>query len=160
SAKLKKYLFLSNFPVEKRYLGVHLYDIRERDRLYSKAFQKTLNGFHPFDPVEPIWRRTQGWDGLSRLLYLDTKAWLPNDILIKADRMSMAASIELRVPFLDYRLVEYAATIPSRLKLKGSRTKHVLKQAVRDLVPPTILQRGKMGFPTPLAWMFQHHLAP
>jgi asparagine synthase (glutamine-hydrolysing) len=85
------------------------------------------------------------------MLYLDTKTWLPNDILIKADRMSMAASIELRTPFLDYRLVEYAATIPCGYKLRFGQTKYILKKAMRKVLPKQIINRGKSGFPTPVA---------
>jgi asparagine synthase (glutamine-hydrolysing) len=72
--------------------------------------------------------------------------------------MSMAKSLELRVPFLDYRLIEYAATIPSRYKLRGSTSKYILKQMLKDVLPPWVLQRSKMGFPTPLAFMFRKEL--
>jgi len=94
------------------------------------------------------------------MLYVDARSWLPNDILIKSDRMSMAASIELRVPFLDYRLIEYAARIPSRLKIRRGVSKWILKRAVRDLLPAAIVARGKMGFPTPIGAMLRGSLAP
>jgi asparagine synthase (glutamine-hydrolysing) len=90
---------------------------------------------------------------LDRLLYVDLKTYLV-ELLMKQDQMSMAASIESRVPFLDHRLVEFAAALPSRLKLRGFKTKWILREAVRDLLPPEILSRPKMGFPVPFSlWM-------
>jgi asparagine synthase (glutamine-hydrolysing) len=92
------------------------------------------------------------------MLYFDTKTWLVDDLLIKADRMSMAASLELRVPFLDYRLVEFAATIPSKHKIKKGEGKYPLKKMMEGILPNDIIYRKKMGFPTPLKLMFQNEL--
>jgi asparagine synthase (glutamine-hydrolysing) len=92
-------------------------------------------------------------DLLSRMLYADIKTYLV-ELLMKQDRMSMAASVESRVPFLDHVLVEFAARIPSRYSIHGLRGKYVLKSAVRDLLPASIIDRRKMGFPTPWsAWL-------
>jgi asparagine synthase (glutamine-hydrolysing) len=156
-AKWDKYLTLAGKPLEERYLNVHLYDVRLRRSLYAPDFAAAVHA-DPFEPIAGIYEHTQNWDSLSRLLYLDTRSWLPNDILIKADRMSMAKSLELRVPFLDYRLIEYAATIPSRYKLRGAETKYILKRMLKDVVPSWVLERKKMGFPTPLAIMFRKQL--
>ena len=90
---------------------------------------------------------------LDRLLYADTKTYLV-ELLMKQDQMSMATSIESRVPFLDHRLVEFAATLPDHWKLNGLTTKRVLREAMRGVLPPSILNRPKMGFPVPFAaWM-------
>jgi asparagine synthase (glutamine-hydrolysing) len=90
---------------------------------------------------------------LDRLLYTDLKTYLV-ELLMKQDQMSMAASIESRVPFLDHKLVEFAAALPVRMKLRGFTTKWVLREAVRDIIPAGILSRKKMGFPVPFAvWM-------
>src|SRR4029079_953922 len=90
---------------------------------------------------------------LDRLLYTDLKTYLV-ELLMKQDQMSMAASIESRVPFLDHHLVEFAARLPPRLKLRGLTTKWILREAVKTLVPPTILTRRKMGFPVPFGlWL-------
>ena len=90
---------------------------------------------------------------LDRLLYADIKTYLV-ELLMKQDQMSMAASIESRVPFLDHKLVEFAAALPARLKLRGFTTKWILREAVRTILPPAILSRPKMGFPVPFAvWM-------
>jgi asparagine synthase (glutamine-hydrolysing) len=90
---------------------------------------------------------------LDQLLYADIKTYLV-ELLMKQDQMSMAASIESRVPFLDHHIVEFVATLPARLKLRRTTTKWILRQMARDLVPPAILARRKMGFPVPFAtWL-------
>jgi asparagine synthase (glutamine-hydrolysing) len=90
---------------------------------------------------------------LDRLLYTDLKTYLV-ELLMKQDQMSMAASIESRVPFLDHRLVEFAAGLPTRMKLRGFKTKWILREAVREILPREILTRKKMGFPVPFGvWM-------
>jgi asparagine synthase (glutamine-hydrolysing) len=91
---------------------------------------------------------------LDRLLYTDMKTYLV-ELLMKQDQMSMAASIESRVPFLDHRLVEFAAGLPVRMKLRGFTTKWILREAVRDILPAAILTRKKMGFPVPFGVWIQ-----
>lgn len=95
-----------------------------------------------------LWQRSSG-DPLSRLLYTDIKSYLV-ELLMKQDSMSMAASVESRVPFLDHKVVEFALSIPPSFKLNGLHGKQILKDAVRDLLPEEILRRRKMGFPTPI----------
>ena len=98
--------------------------------------------------------RADGPDRLSRMLYVDTKLWLPDDLLARGDKMSMAASLEARVPLLDHRLVEFAATLPPRMKVKGVARKYLLKKVARDLLPAPILERPKKGFPIPMgSWL-------
>lgn len=98
------------------------------------------------------WNASSG-DLLHRLLYTDIKTYLV-ELLMKQDQMSMAASIESRVPFLDHRLVEFASGLPARMKLRGLKTKWILREAVRSVLPPEILTRKKMGFPVPFGvWM-------
>ncbi len=94
-------------------------------------------------------------DNLSSMLYLDTKIWLPDNLLMKADKMTMAASLEARIPFLDYQLVEYAASIPSHVKIRPLKAKYLLKQAFADLLPGPILTRKKMGFNVPTGTWFR-----
>lgn len=106
--------------------------------LYQQAFQHT-------DARHPI----------NRMGYVDTRLYLPNDMLVKVDRMTMAHGLEARTPFLDYRLVEFAARVPPHLKLRGLRhKKHLVKVAMRDKLPPQITQRKKAGFNVPNAhWL-------
>ncbi len=94
-------------------------------------------------------------DDLSSMLYLDTKVWLPDDLLMKCDKMTMAASLEARVPLLDYKLTEYAASIPSDLKIQLFKAKYLLKRAFADFLPEPILTRRKMGFNVPLGIWFR-----
>lgn len=88
------------------------------------------------------------------MLYADTKTSLPDDLLLKADKMTMANSIELRVPFLDHKFLEFAASLPENFKVRGFNTKYIAKAALRNRVPQEILRRKKVGFPVPYdAWM-------
>jgi asparagine synthase (glutamine-hydrolysing) len=91
------------------------------------------------------------------MLYLDTKIWLPDNLLMKGDKMTMAASLEARIPLLDESLIEYAARIPSALKTKSFQTKYLLKRAFADMLPAPILTRKKMGFNVPTGIWFREH---
>lgn len=88
-------------------------------------------------------------DDLAPFLWLDQKYYLADDILTKSDRMSMAHSVEVRPPFLDHRIVEFAAALPARLKIRGSQQKVVLRELMKDKLPPAILKRKKIGFDIP-----------
>ncbi len=100
--------------------------------------------------------RVQTGKPLDVLLYLDSKTYLPGDILTKVDRMSMAVSLEVRAPLLDHKLIEFVTRIPAALKLRGDETKHIFKRAVSDLVPPALLTRPKQGFGVPIQqWINQ-----
>lgn len=91
---------------------------------------------------------------LNRMLYVDTKTWLPDDLLIKADRMTMANALELRVPLLDHRVLEFAAGLPPAFKVKGWNTKRILKEAFKNRIPREVIERRKTGLPVPLRrWM-------
>jgi asparagine synthase (glutamine-hydrolysing) len=83
------------------------------------------------------------------MLYVDTKTSLPDDLLLKADKMTMANSIELRVPLLDHKILEFAASLPENLKVRGFTTKYIAKAALQSRVPHEILHRKKAGFPVP-----------
>ena len=87
---------------------------------------------------------------LDSLLYIDSKTYLPGDILTKVDRASMAVSLEARVPLLDHKLIEFVTRIPAGMKMAGLETKHVFKQAISDLIPAEILNRPKQGFGVPI----------
>lgn len=116
--------------------------------LYRKEFLDSLN--NPSDePTRLLFEQLDGLPLLHQLLYVDTKTWLPDDLLVKADKMTMAASVELRVPLLDFRVLEFAASLPSHFKVQGWTTKRILKAALRDSVPAAILGRKKAGFPIP-----------
>ena len=99
-------------------------------------------------------------DIVTRMQSLDTRLYLAEDILTKVDRASMAVSLEVRAPFLDPRVAEYAASLPSNYKLKGNKTKYILKKAVAGLVPPFVTRRGKKGFGVPVAEWLKFKLRP
>ena len=109
------------------------------------SFADALGQYHPSDL--PL-------DNLHKLLWLDIQAWLPDDLLMKKDKMGMAASVEARVPFLDHRFAETAFSIPSNLKVRRLGGKFVFKKSMERLLPREIIYRKKAGFPTPIArWM-------
>ena len=95
---------------------------------------------------------------LNRMLYADAKVWLPEDLLLKADKMTMATAVELRVPFLDHKLVEFSATLPESLKISQNKGKWILREAMRNVLPPSIIHRSKKGFPSPAAAWFRVEL--
>jgi asparagine synthase (glutamine-hydrolysing) len=103
---------------------------------------------------------TYGFDNFNLMLYLDLKTWLPDDLLNKVDRMSMAASLEARVPYLDHRLVEFAFGLPSGVKLRQGEGKYILKKAAQKYLPKEIIYRQKKGFAVPLGPWFRNELKP
>lgn len=121
--------------------------------LLTSEVTGSLGSLDPYAGVRELISRTDADTLLNRLLYADTGTYL-QELLMKQDQMSMAASIESRVPFLDWRLVEFTARLPERLKLRGWTTKYILRQAMKDVLPQTILTRRKLGFPVPVGqWL-------
>jgi asparagine synthase (glutamine-hydrolysing) len=104
-------------------------------------------------------RPAAGWPLLDQMLYADTKTWLPDDLLIKADKITMANSLELRVPLLDHVVMEFAASLPSEYKVRGKDTKRALKAAFAKALPQEILNRKKAGFPVPYGGWLSHDFA-
>lgn len=132
----------------------------DKDRLLSGDARRALGSYRTADLFEEIYRAADGPDPLARIQYIDFKTYLPDDILTKVDRASMAHSLEVRCPFLDHRLVEYVAGQPSALKLRGTKGKLLLKDAVRGLLPAEILERPKMGFAMPVGDWLRGPLRP
>jgi asparagine synthase (glutamine-hydrolysing) len=133
-----------------------------KDALYTEDFKKALGtppSNHSISPpahqlVGHFFNKQQNQPPLNQMLYVDTKTWLPDDLLVKADKMTMATSVELRVPLLDYQVLEFAASLSTDFKVRGWATKRVLKEALKDSVPKEILERKKTGFPVPYAkWL-------
>ena len=133
----------------------------EKRRLYAGDL---LNAFARGNTYAPIHRyfeqANRGVTPLARQEYVDIKTYLPDDIMVKVDRMSMTPSLEARAPFLDHKVMEFAAAIPTELKLKGMTTKYILKKAVADLLPEKILTRGKEGFSIPIKHWLANELRP
>jgi asparagine synthase (glutamine-hydrolysing) len=122
--------------------------------LYSAEFADSVDRDFSIEPVLKLFSAVKDASVLDQMLYIDTKTWLPDDLLIKADKMTMANSLELRVPLLDHRLLEFAASLPPRYKLKGFTLKYIWKKALAKSIPEAILKRRKAGFPVPYeSWL-------
>lgn len=128
--------------------------------LLSEKLKSDCRGYDPALHTLRYWDKMKDADHVTRMLYTDLKTYLPGDILVKVDRMSMANSLEVRAPFLDYRIIEFAASLPSDWKIKGSKKKIILRSAFSRLLPPGILNRPKHGFTVPLDKWFRDELRP
>jgi len=138
-------------------LAVNSQDLRVS--LYSPELRNLLSGYRAEQPFIDTMRRAQARSGLDRAQYADLTFWLPGDILTKVDRTSMAVSLEAREPLLDHRLVEFAAGLPERLRVRGSQGKWLMKRTMRRYLPDHILYRPKQGFVTPIAQWLRGPLA-
>jgi asparagine synthase (glutamine-hydrolysing) len=148
-------------PAEAYFHSVALAPEAVRRQLYSPALRSELQGYGGAEVMRAHWRESGSEHPLDQAQHVDLMTYLPGDILTKVDRASMAHALEVRVPLLDHVLVEWAATLPPRLRLNARGSKYVLKQALRPHLPAAILQRGKMGFSVPLAaWLRGSLLAP
>ena len=127
---------------------------------YTDSFLEELSGEHPDALYRAVWDSADGQDDVDRSLYGDFMTYLPDQLLVKADRASMAYSLEARSPLLDRALVDYAATIPTAIRLRGFETKHVLKQVASRFVPEFVVRRRKRGFVMPAARWLRGELAP
>ncbi len=149
------YLRQAHVPYERYILdALAVFDQDDRKGLYSGAFAAAVADRDPFAAhlVNLAGRSDRSWP--ARMMQYDLKTYLPNDILTKVDRMSMYVSLEAREPLLDHHLVELAAQVPSRLKIRGNVAKYILKQAVAPLLPAEVLTKRKQGFSIPLSkWM-------
>ncbi len=157
----KNYLYNASLDAVDRYIDSvsHFNDLRKNE-LYSEKFRLNLNG--SFGRGAKVFRELAETvlTGIQvdKLLYLDSKTYLPGDILTKVDRMSMATSLEARVPLLDHKLIDFVMRIPPELKLKGLETKYIFKKAMEGIVPTEILYREKQGFGVPINEWINSHL--
>ena len=155
---LKKYAPLLDLTVDEHYLSrtssPYHYFSKNPSAVYTREMSRRKSESGSFNVTRDLLFGRSSYGPLEKMLYVDTKAYLPDDLLIKADRMTMANSIELRVPFLDHRVLEFAARLPAKQKIRGFRMKHLLKKALAKHVPREILDRRKVGFPNPsVAWL-------
>ena len=161
SARVAKYAPLMNAKFPDYYYSrtstPYRYSGNGMGSLYSADFARSIDREHTVEPVRKLFATVQGQGVLDQMLYIDTKTWLPDDLLVKADKMTMANSLELRVPLLDHRLLEFAASLPPHFKLKGFALKHIWKKALSKRVPTSILKRKKAGFPVPYESWLRHN---
>ena len=132
---------------------------RSKTIFYNDCFKEQLEKVVSHAFTRDCFDRRANESLINQLLYVDTKSWLPDDLLIKADKMTMASSVELRVPLLDHKVLEFAANLPSTHKTTKLSTKRVLKKTLKNHVPKEILSRKKMGFPIPYGKWLRNDLA-
>ena len=128
-------------------------------QLLTAEAREQIGPLDPYAGVRAVLEQTDATSLLDRLLYADIKTYL-QELLMKQDQMSMATSVESRVPFLDHKLVEFSCGLPERLKLRGGTTKYILRQSMKDVLPQSILARPKMGFPVPIGSWFRGAYSP
>jgi len=149
---------LSRSPLEGYFNSVSSFRPDEKANLLTKDFLNSLQGYDSLGVFRHYYDRAGTDDLLSRIQYVDMKTYLPDDILTKVDRASMAVSLEVRAPLLDHQLMERVASIPSSLKLRHSDGKYILKKAMEPVLPKNILYRKKQGFAVPLHRWFRREL--
>jgi asparagine synthase (glutamine-hydrolysing) len=146
---------LARDSVEGYFHTVSFLGDKMRQRLFSDSFKRNLQGYNAVEVLKAHADKCPTDDALSQVQYLDLKTYLPGDILTKVDRASMAHALEVRVPLLDHKLVEWMSGLPPSLKLRGNEGKYVFKKALEPYLPDDILYRDKMGFAVPLASWFR-----
>ncbi len=134
-------------PMEERYIGNAKMFTEEEKRKLLNVYREDLRFT---DVTKPLYQESAGYDPVDRMQFIDIHTWMRGDILLKADKMTMAHSLELRVPFLDKAVFEVASKIPTSLKTANGTTKYVLRKAAEGIVPDHVLNRKKLGFPVPI----------
>ena len=159
--KLKRFVEGSALPESLRHFrwSSFLTEDSKQD-LYSEGMRQTVSHELTCSRFTAYFERNGEADRFWQEQFADIKTYLADDILVKVDRMSMANSLEARAPFLDYRIAEFAAGLPTSLKLKGFQTKYLLKRCMEAKLPPSILKRKKEGFSIPMKNWLQHELRP
>jgi asparagine synthase (glutamine-hydrolysing) len=155
--RAKKFIYGIPYPpVERYYIWMGTFPPDEKEALLTPGIKRKLEDLNSFDVLHNYLRGRTFNSELGKLLYLDTKLYLQDGVLVKVDRASMAHGLEVRVPFLDHRFVELVTGLPEGLKLKGFTTKYLWKRVIKDRIPDQIARRGKKGFGIPLGkWFFR-----
>ena len=159
--RAKRFLEAIEQPVARRYLNwLQIFPESMRAGLYTDDFVQQLPGDDPFEFLESLWARSAGRDIVTRASTTDILSYLPCDLCKKVDIASMAHSLEVRQPLLDYRVVEFAASLQVDHKFRGKRGKLLLQETFGDLIPKSIFTRKKMGFGIPIGAWFRNELKP
>lgn len=152
---VKRFLQAAGLPkIERYFRWVSAFDHRAKSELYTENFAKLISNSDSADILENWFRKSNGNGILDATLLTDQMTYLPNDLLVKVDIASMANSLEARSPFLDHKVIEFAASLPENLKMRGFETKSLLKKIAAKLVPKEVIYRRKMGFGVPVGnWL-------
>jgi len=159
--KAKRFVKGAEYNHEKAHFYWRIiFDENDKQEMYTDALQKQTAGFDTYEQTYgQYFKKTNAKNPIDRMLYADTRFYLPNDMLVKVDRMSMAHSLEVRVPLLDHELVEYMASVPASLKLKNyNAKKYLLKRVVRNKLPKKIIHQKKQGFNLPVGLWIKTYL--
>jgi len=159
SSKFKRFILMAPRECSVRHYNWNsIFRDNEKEDLWSDEFREEIGAKKSFSYLEDIFSRSQTKDIVDSLLYADINSYLPEDLLVKMDIATMANSLEARSPFLDHKFMEFSASIPSHIKLKGMRLKYILKKALSNALPEKILNREKMGFGIPIHQWFRNEL--
>lgn len=151
SFKGKNFIIRGSKDIEERFLGnAYMFSAKERKALLKVK----TNAPDPFEFVKPIYDKVQDKDDITKMQYVDMHMWLSGDILLKADKMSMANSLEVRVPFLDRKVFDVASKIPTKYRVNKENTKYAMRLAAKRNLPPAVANKKKLGFPVPIrVWL-------
>ncbi len=154
--KAQRFIAAASLPPIERYLRwISSFDEPAKQKLYTDDFRAETASFRTVSFLEPWFANVNGRGIIDAALLADTMTYLPNDLLVKMDIASMSVSLEARSPFLDHRLMEFAASLPEKMKLRRMTTKYLLKKVLKDFVPGQNLTRRKMGFGVPIGYWFR-----
>jgi asparagine synthase (glutamine-hydrolysing) len=154
--KAQRFIAAASLPPIERYLRwISSFDEAAKQKLYTDDFRAQTARFRTVSFLEPWFASVNGGGIVDAALLSDTMTYLPNDLLVKMDIASMSVSLEARSPFLDHHLMEFAASLPEKMKLRRLTTKYILKKVLKEFVPGQNLTRRKMGFGVPIGYWFR-----
>jgi len=158
---VKRFVEAASLPKVERYLRwVSVFDSQAKQDLYTENFRRETKANSAAGIIDPWFARANGSGIIDAALLTDIMTYLPNDLLVKVDIATMANSLEARSPFLDHQVIEFAASLPEKYKLRGLTTKYLLKKVLKQLLPAENLKRRKMGFGIPIGHWFRGKLQP
>jgi asparagine synthase (glutamine-hydrolysing) len=159
--RLRRFLREARLPLERRWIHSRsIFTDEELDELFTPEFRSMANSHERAARLHESFAHCHNGHECSSISYVDYENYMTDDVLVKVDRMSMASSLEVRSPLLDYRIAEFAATLPREMKWTGTETKRILKKCAAKILPAEILTRRKQGFVLPIRAWFQQELVP
>ncbi len=159
--RAKRFMEAASLPKVERYLRwVSAFDADDKSELYTDDFRHRTNAMSGVECLAPWFAKANGAGIVDATLLTDMMTYLPNDLLVKVDIASMAVSLEARSPFLDHKVIEFAASLPEKYKLRGLSTKYLLKRVLEKLLPAENLNRRKMGFGVPIGHWLRAEMQP